>query len=106
MPYFSNRLHVSRIALCSVTQVMMWSPFSAYISATPLMARLWTRLRAGKNDFFRIAIDQRADPDAGVLTISSAFQPNAWLRLAALPNVSVKQGSISSRTLGSTGVVE
>ena len=27
-------------ALCSVTAVMMWLPFSRYISATPLIARL------------------------------------------------------------------
>jgi hypothetical protein len=28
-------------ALCSVTQVMMWLPFSRYISAAPLIARLF-----------------------------------------------------------------
>ena len=39
------------------------------------------------------------------LTASSAFQPNTWLRLAALPNVSQKYGSIASSTRGSTGVV-
>ena len=41
MPCFSRRLQVSRIALCSVAAVMMWLPFSAYISATPLSARLF-----------------------------------------------------------------
>jgi hypothetical protein len=34
-----------------------------------------------------------------------AVQPNGWLRLAALPKCSVKNGSIASRTRGSTGVV-
>ena len=41
MPFFSSRLQVSRMALCSVAAVMMWLPFSAYISATPLSARLF-----------------------------------------------------------------
>jgi hypothetical protein len=38
-------------------------------------------------------------------TASSASQPKAWLRLAALPNCCVKYGSIASSTRGSTGVV-
>ena len=38
-------------------------------------------------------------------TAFSAVQPKLWLRLAALPNFSVKYGSIASRTRGSTGVV-
>src|SRR5687768_12461381 len=41
-----------------------------------------------------------------VSTASSAAQPNAWFRLAALPNFSIKYGSIASRTRGSMGVVE
>src|ERR1019366_9537907 len=41
-----------------------------------------------------------------ISTASSASQPNAWLRLGALPNLVVKYGIISSRTRGSTGVVE
>ena len=40
-PDFSRCLHVSSTALCSVTAVMMWLPFSRYISATPLSARLF-----------------------------------------------------------------
>ena len=39
-------------------------------------------------------------------TASSACQPKAWLRDAALPKCCVKYGSISWRTRGSTGVVE
>jgi hypothetical protein len=39
-------------------------------------------------------------------TAASAAQPNAWLRLAALPKFVVKNGSIVSSTRGSTGVVE
>ena len=38
-------------------------------------------------------------------TAASASHPNLWLRLAALPNRSLKYGSIASSTLGSTGVV-
>ena len=41
-----------------------------------------------------------------ISTASSAAQPKEWLRLAALPNSSVKYGSIASSTRGSTGVVE
>ena len=40
-----------------------------------------------------------------VSTAFSAVQPKPWLRLAALPNISVKYGSIASSTRGSTGVV-
>jgi hypothetical protein len=35
----------------------------------------------------------------------SASHPKRWLRLAALPNCRVKNGSIASSTRGSTGVV-
>ena len=38
-------------------------------------------------------------------TAVAAAQPNLWFRLAGLPKVSVKKGSIASRTRGSTGVV-
>ena len=48
----------------------------------------------------RAAICSRASS-----TASSASQPKAWLRLAALPNFSVKYGSIASTTRGSVRVV-
>ena len=48
----------------------------------------------------RLAICSRA-----VCTDSSAFQPNAWLRIAALPKSFWKKGSMASSTRGSTGVV-
>ncbi len=38
-------------------------------------------------------------------TAASAFQPNAWLRDAALPKSSRRYGSIASSTRGSSGVV-
>ncbi len=40
-----------------------------------------------------------------VSTPSSASQPKRWLREPALPNFSVKKGSIASTTRGSQGVV-
>src|SRR5262245_1593144 len=39
-------------------------------------------------------------------TAASASQPNGWFRLAEWPNFSVKYGSITSSTRGSTGVVD
>ena len=38
-------------------------------------------------------------------TAASASQPKTWLREAALPKISVKYGSITPSTRGSTGVV-
>mgnify|MGYP001792476501 CR=1 FL=1 len=39
-PSFSRCLHVSMTALCSVTTVIRWFPFSRYMWAAPLIARL------------------------------------------------------------------
>ena len=47
----------------------------------------------------------RATCSRAASTAASAFQPKLWFRLAALPNVSVRYGSIASRTRASTGVV-
>src|SRR5436305_741233 len=39
-PIFSRCFQLSRTALCSVTAVTMWLPFSRQLSATPFRARL------------------------------------------------------------------
>ena len=54
---------------------------------------------------FGLALISRAICSRPCSAAFSASQPNPWLRLAALPNVWVKYGSIASRTRGSTGVV-
>ncbi len=70
---------------------MMWLPRSAYISATPLMARLslsvapLVKMISSGVAPIRSAIWRRA-----LSTASLASQPKEWLRLAALPNFSVK----------------
>ena len=85
---------------------MMWLPFSRYISATPLIARLLDSVAPlVKTISLGVALISRAICARAFSTASSAVQPNAWLRLAALPNFSVKYGSIASTTRGSTGVV-
>ena len=55
---------------------------------------------------FDFALIRRAICSRASSTAFSASQPNPWVRLAALPKVFVKYGSIASRTRGSTGVVE
>ena len=60
---------------------------------------------AGEDDFFFVRADELCDLATGMLDGASAVQPNSWLRLAALPKISVKYGSIVLRTSGSTGVV-
>jgi hypothetical protein len=105
-PCFSSFLHVSMTALCSVTHVMMWFPFSRYISATPLIARLFDSVAPlVKMISFGLAPIRSATCLRAVSTASSAAQPKAWLRLAALPKSCVKYGVIASSTRGSTGVV-
>ena len=97
---------MSITALCSVTAVMMWLPFSRYISATPLMARLLDSVAPlVKTISFGLAPIRSAICLRALSTASSASHPNGWLRLAALPKCSVKYGSIASTTRGSTGVV-
>jgi hypothetical protein len=93
-------------ALCSVTHVIAWLPFSRYISATPLIARLFDSVAPlVKMTSLALAPIRSATCLRAFSTASSASQPNEWLRLAALPNCWVKNGSIASSTRGSTGVV-
>ncbi len=54
---------------------------------------------------FALAPTSRATSARAASTASSAFQPNAWLFEAALPNSTEKWGSMTSSTRGSTGVV-
>ncbi len=97
---------MSSTALCSVTTVMMWSPFSRYIRAAPLMARLSDSVAPLVKTISRaVAPISPAICLRAASTASSACQPNEWFRLAAFPKRSVKYGSIASRTRGSTGVV-
>jgi hypothetical protein len=85
---------------------MLWSPLSAYISATPLIARLSDSVAPEVNMIsFGSAPITRATCSRARSTASSAAQPNGWLREAALPKTSVKNGSIASTTRGSVRVV-
>src|SRR5947207_3819025 len=107
-PCRSSRLHTSSPARCSITVVTMWLPFSRYISATPLMARLMDSVPPDvkTSSFASRAPIRRASCARASSTAASASQPNGWLRLAGWPNFSVKYGSIASTTRGSTGVVD
>src|SRR5205085_8095149 len=85
---------------------MMWLPFSRYISATPLMARLSLSVAPEvKMISLVVAPTSLAMRSRAISVASSAAQPNEWLRLAELPNSPLKYGNISSSTRGSTGVV-
>src|SRR5262245_6509998 len=107
-PWRSSRRQTSRLARCSMAVVTMWLPFSRYISAIPLIARLIDSVPPevkissfGSRAPMSFAIWSRARS-----TAFSASQPNEWLRLAGWPNFSVKYGIIASTTRGSTGVVD
>ncbi len=76
------------------------------MSATPLIARLSDSVAPlVKTTSLGFAPMRAASCLRPVSTASSASQPNAWFRLAAFPNFSVKYGSIASTTRGSAGVV-
>src|SRR5215470_8360945 len=88
--------------------VTMWVPFSRYISATPLSARL---IASVPPEVKTSSLGSRAPISFASLpraasTAPSASQPNGWLRLAGCPNFSVKYGTIASTTRGSQGVVD
>src|SRR5438105_5390043 len=96
------------LARCSMTVVTMWLPFSLYISAAPLRARLIASVPPEVNTS---SFGSRAPISVAILpraasTAPSASHPNGWLRLAGCPNFSVKYGSIASTTRGSHGVVD
>ena len=105
-PCRCSRFIGSSTALCSWIALMRCLPFWAYISAVPLMARLLDSvLPLVQMISFAEAPMSLATCSRALSTPSSAFQPKAWLRLAALPKYSVKYGIIASRTRGSIGVV-
>jgi hypothetical protein len=92
--------------LCSTSVVITWRPLFEYISATPFSARLIASVDPEVNTIsFGEAPISPATCARARSTASSALHPNAWLRLAAFPNTSVKVGSIASSTRGSSGVV-
>jgi hypothetical protein len=69
----------------------MWSPFSLYISSTPLIARLSDSVAPlVKTISFGSALISFAICFRALSTASSAAHPKAWLRLAAFPNFSTK----------------
>src|SRR6266446_1340481 len=107
-PCRSRRLATSRPARCSLTVVTMWFPFSRYISATPLRARL---IDSVPPDVNTISFGSRAPISVAswlraVSTAASASHPKGWFRLAGWPYFWVKYGSIASTTRGSAGVVD
>src|SRR5437899_1836155 len=107
-PCRSRRLATSRPARCSMTVVTMWFPFSRYISATRLRARL---IDSVPPDVNTISFGSRAPISAAswlraVSTAASASHPKGWFRLAGWPYFWVKYGSIASTTRGSAGVVD
>src|SRR3989441_9178659 len=107
-PCRSRRLATSRPARCSMTVVTMWFPFSRYISATPLRARL---IDSVPPDVNTISFGSRAPISVAswlraVSTAASASHPKGWFRLAGWPYFWVKYGSIASTTRGSAGVVD
>ena len=90
-PLRSRCLQVSMTALCSVTTVMMWLPLSRRNSAAPLIARLLASVAPlVKVISLASAPITAATCLRALSTASSAAQPNAWVRLAALPKCLVK----------------
>ncbi len=82
---------MSSTALCSAMLVIMCLPLSAYISATPLSARLIDSVEPEVNTISLPEAPISAPMSARAFsTASSAFQPKGWLRLAAFPNSEVR----------------
>ena len=70
---------------------MMWLPFSLYISAAPLMARLSLSVAPEvKMISLVVAPTSFATRSRPSSVASSPTHPKEWLRLAALPNFSMK----------------
>ena len=61
--------------------------------------------RPARDAFSKTRHDGSAPCSLACSTALAAFHPNGWFLLDALPKCSVKNGSIASSTLGSTGVV-
>ncbi len=92
--------------MCSVASVMMWLPLGRSALATPLIARLFDSVAPlVKMISFALAPMSAATCRRAASTASSAFQPNACVRLAALPKCTEKYGSMASSARGSTGVL-
>ncbi len=72
--------------------VTMCVPFSRYISATPLMARLIASVppEVKTTSFGSRALISRATCSRALSAAASASQPKGWLRLPGWPNFSVK----------------
>ena len=105
-PSFCRASQVSMTARCSVWPVTMWLPFWRYIRAAPRIARSSDSVAPDVNTIsLSAAFIAAATWCRASSTAASASHPKTWLREAAFPNVSVKYGSMASRTAGSSGVV-
>ena len=94
--------------LCSVATVMTWLPRPrSAVDATPLSARLFDSVAPLVKMISRgDGVDQRGDLRARASRPRRARPSRRRAACCAgLPNRSVKNGSIASRTRGSTGVV-
>src|SRR3990170_6855300 len=79
--------------------VMMWLPFSRYISATPLMARLSDSVaQEVKMISLGLAWMSAAICSRAVSTAFSASQPKGWLRLGGVPDWVGEERSIAPPT--------
>src|SRR5271157_494529 len=105
-PCFSRWRMVSSTAGCSVAMVTTWLPLARHASTTPLIARLSLSVAPLVKTISRAAAPaSSAIRRRAASTAFSASQPNLWVRLAALPNLGPKKGSMASSARGSTGVV-
>ena len=105
-PASASRRHGSSTARCSVATVTMCGGRPAAAATAPFSARLFDSVAPLVKQISRgSAPTTPATCRRAASAASRAAQPNAWCRLAALPNRSVKYGAIASTTRGATGVV-
>ena len=98
---------VSSTALCSVAHVTMWSPRLAYFLIIPHSAMLLASVAPDvKIISSPLAPTRRATFSLAPSIATDASCPKEWSMLDGLPNISVMYGTISSKTLLSSGVVE
>ena len=105
-PPSASRRQGSSTARCSVAAVTTCGRGRAAAVTAPFSARLFDSVAPLVKQTSRGSAPIRpATCRRAASAASRAAQPNAWCRLAALPNRSVKYGAIASTTRGSAGVV-
>ena len=92
--------------MCSASLMMMWSPLRRLRSAYPTMPRLLASVAPAVKTISRGSAPKKAATWARASSRATVATSPTPCSEAALPNFSVKYGSIASTTRGSTGLAD